>query len=129
MGPIEGAVLLPGSEAPTLSTPGWRYPAGLAQVGGGGSTRLARAYYMQRDYQRAVEMYRGYLNENPHSGGAVREELAWVYVESGQYRSARNEYRTALGDYQNDLDRGHNVEAARHGVRTCESALQALESH
>ncbi|UCC67302.1 MAG: tetratricopeptide repeat protein, partial [Armatimonadota bacterium] len=129
MGPFEGAVPMAGSEAPTLSTPGWRYPAGLGQVPAGGSTRLARTYYMQGDYRQAVETYRGYLQENPNAGGAVREELAWVYVESGDYRSARNEYRTALDAYGNDLDRGHNVEAARHGVRTCESALSALESH
>jgi tetratricopeptide (TPR) repeat protein len=84
---------------------------------------------MQRDYRQAVETYRGYLHENPNAGGTVREELAWVYVESGDYQSARNEYRTALDAYGKDLDRGHNVEAARHGVRTCESAISALESH
>ncbi len=117
-----------GSEAPTLRTPGWRRPAGLTELGGGGSTRLARAYYIQGDYQRAAETYQGYLNENPGAGAAVREELAWVYVESGRYGNARNEYRTALNEYRSDMDRGHNVEAARHGARTCESALKALES-
>ena len=103
-------------------------PDGVAAVAGGGTTRLARSYYMGGDRQRAIEAYRGYLNENPAAGGAVREELAWVYLESGHYRSARNEYRTALSDYQQDLNRGHNAEAARHGVRTCESALRALET-
>ncbi len=127
--PIHGAVLLPGSAAPTLPTPGWRYPSGLAEVGGGGSSRLARAYYMQKDYQRAIETYRGYLNESPQAGAAVREELAWVYAESGQPRRAAREYDTALSQYRTDLNRGHNVEAARHGVRTCESALKALESN
>ncbi len=84
---------------------------------------------MQKDYQRAIETYRGYLSESPQAGAAVREELAWVYAESGQPRRAAREYDTALSQYRTDLNRGHNVEAARHGVRTCESALKALESN
>ncbi len=126
--PVEGAIPMPSWSPPVLNTPGWRYPDGVAAVAGGGTTRLARSYYMGGDRQGAIEAYRGYLNENPAAGGAVREELAWVYLESGDYRSARNEYRTALSDYQQDLNRGHNAEAARHGVRTCESALRALET-
>jgi len=100
----------------------------VAAVAGGETTRLARSYYMGGDNQQAIQAYRGYLNQNPAAGAAVREELAWVYLESGDHGSAHSEYRTALGEYQSDLDRGHNVEAARHGVRTCESALKALET-
>jgi tetratricopeptide (TPR) repeat protein len=126
--PIEGAVLLPTWAPPALSTPEWNYPDGVAAVAGGETTRLARSYYMGGDNQQAIQAYRGYLNQNPAAGAAVREELAWVYLESGDHGSAHSEYRTALGEYQSDLDRGHNVEAARHGVRTCESALKALET-
>jgi len=100
----------------------------VAAAAGGETTRLARSYYMGGDHQQAIQAYRGYLNQNPAAGGAVREELAWVYLESGDRGSAHSEYRTALGEYQRDLSRGHNVEAARHGVRTCESALKALET-
>ncbi|MCJ7822298.1 MAG: hypothetical protein MUQ26_04335, partial [Armatimonadetes bacterium] len=92
------------------------------------TTRLARSYYMGGENQQAIQAYRGYLNQTPAAGAGVREELAWVYLDSGDYGSAHGEYRTALGEYQRDLNRGHNVEAARHGVRTCESALKALET-
>ena len=111
-----------------MSTPGWRQPYGMAQLMGGSSPRLARNYYFQGEYRRAIETYRGYLNEYPDAGAEPREELAWVYTEAGDYHSARQEYRVALDQYEADLDRGHNVEAARHGVRSCESAIKALES-
>jgi len=127
--PMQGAVLMPGTRAPAIRTPGGRYGSGLSQARWGGSPRVAQAYYAQGQYQRAIEAYKGYLRVNPNAGGAPREELAWVYVESGDYGSARREYRTALGQYREDLSRGHNVEAAKHGARTCESAVQALENN
>jgi tetratricopeptide (TPR) repeat protein len=127
--PMQGAVLMAGTRAPAIRTPGGRYGSGLSQAGWGSSPRVAQAYYAQGQYQRAIEAYRGYLRQNPNAGGAPREELAWVYMESGDYGNAGREYRTALGQYRDDLSRGHNVEAAKHGARTCESAVRALESN
>jgi len=125
-GPVEGAVPYRYAGPPTVGTPGWVYPAGY-----GAAPRRApaqgRNYYFQGDYQRSVEAYRAYLSQYPQQA-APREELAWVYTETGEYQSARQEYRAALGQYQEDLARGHNVEEARHGVRTCESAIRALEA-
>ena len=127
--PIQGAVLMPGTRAPAIRTPGGQYGSGLLQAGWGSSQRVAQAYYAQGQYQQSIEAYRRYLRQNPNAGGAPREELAWVYLESGDYGSARREYGAALGQYQEDLRRGHNVEAAKHGARTCESAVRALESN
>jgi len=125
-GPVEGAVPYRYAGPPTVGTPGWVYPAGY-----GAAPRRApaqgRNYYFQGDYQRSVEAYRAYLSQYPQQA-APREELAWVYTETGEYQSARQEYRAALGQYQEDLASGHNVEEARHGVRTCESAIRALEA-
>ena len=126
--PVEGAVLVRSVGTPAVSTPGWRYRSSAAEVSVGRSPRVARDYYFQGNYQRAIESYRGYLVENPGAGAASREELAWVYTQAGDYKSARQEYQVALDQNRSDLNRGHNVEAARHGARTCESAINALET-
>jgi len=126
--PFEGAELVGGIQQPPVRLPtGGPAPAG-APLGAGASPQLARGYYFQGNYQRAIEAYQAYLAQNPGAGAAPREELAWVYTEAGDAQRATRAYRSALGSYQEDLARGHNVEAARHGVRTCESALKALES-
>lgn len=122
--PIEGAIPYRSNQSPAVRTQeGYAPRAG----GGAGATGAARVYYLQGDYQRAVNAYRGYVASNPQAP-APREELAWVYTQAGNYNSAKQEYRTALDQYRAELDRGHNVEAARHGVRTCESAIRALET-
>ncbi|MFB3881987.1 MAG: tetratricopeptide repeat protein [Armatimonadota bacterium] len=121
--PVEGAV--PSRGAPTVTTPGWVYPTRYAA--GAATPAPARQYYFEGDYRRAIESYRGYLSQNPQAA-EPREELAWVYTEAGDYGSATQEYRAALNQYRQQLERGHNVEAARHGVRTCESAIRALET-
>lgn len=127
MPPVEGAVPYTAAGPPTVSTPGWGPTTGLVPVGARLNADLARRYYLQGDHQRAIAVYEHYLRQNPDASAAPREELAWVYAQAGQRESARGEYRAALSRYQEDLSRGHNVEAARHGVRTCESALAALE--
>jgi tetratricopeptide (TPR) repeat protein len=125
--PIQGAVRVRARGAPTVNTPSWRYPSGVTSVPGAAVPRLARNYYFQRNYQASIEAYRGYLATNPQAP-APRQELAWVYMESGDRQTARQQYGIALDQYQSDLSRGHNVEAARHGARTCESAINALEA-
>lgn len=127
MPPMRGAVPVRGTGAPTVSTPGWRYPAGAGWAEGAAAQRLARNYYFQGNYQASIDAYRGYLAQNPRAP-EPREELAWVYTEAGDHGTAREQYRIALDEYRSDLDRGHNVEAARHGARTCESAINALEA-
>ena len=124
--PVQGAIPYRGAGAPTVSTPTWVYPTQYA-AGQGGVAAPARNYYFQGDYQRAIETYRGYLAQNPQAA-EPRQELAWVYTQSGDYQQARQEYSAALNQYQSELQRGHNIEAAKHGVRTCESAIRALES-
>ena len=94
----------------------------------GGGTQTARDYYLQGDYQRAATTYQTYLNQHPGAGGAPKEELGWVYLQMGERDRAQQAYRGALDSYQADLERGHNTEAARHGLRTCESAIKALEA-
>ena len=111
---------------PTVNTPAFVSPARYApaQYAAPGP---ARNYYFQGDYRRAIQSYQGYLAQNPQAA-EPREELAWVYTQSGNYQQAQQEYRAALNQYQVELQRGHNVEAAKHGVRTCESAIRALET-
>jgi tetratricopeptide (TPR) repeat protein len=126
---VQGAVLVRDTAGPTVQTPRWQYPSGVGQVGADVSTtRVARSYYFAGDYQRAIESYRGYIVENPDAGAAPREELAWVYAESGDHASATREYQTALDQNEADLRSGRNVGSARHGARTCESAIKALET-
>ena len=125
--PIRGAIPVRGAGAPTVTTPGWLYPAGAASVPGAAGTRLARNYYFQGNYQASIDAYRGYLAKNPRAP-EPREELAWVYTEAGDQGAAREQYRIALNEYRADRDRGHNIEAARHGASTCESAINALEA-
>jgi len=110
-----------------VSTPGWRYPSAAASVPGAPVSRLARDFYFQQNYVASIDAYRGYLSQNP-AAAESREELAWVYTMSGEQQNARQEYQAALNQYQADLARGHNVESARHGARTCESAIKALET-
>ncbi len=96
--------------------------------GAGWSPQSGRDYYLQGDYSRAAQTYRNYLTTAPSAGGAPREELGWVYLQMGQRDLATQQYKDALSNYRDDLRRGNNVEAARHGVRTCQSAIRALET-
>jgi tetratricopeptide (TPR) repeat protein len=125
--PVEGAVRVWSVGPTTVTTPEWAAgsaPSGAATVI---SPETGRRYYFQRDYRRAITAYETYLAGDPTAGAAAREELAWVYTQAGERERATQEYGTALSEYRTDLDRGHNVEASRHGVRTCESAIKALE--
>ena len=115
------------ASTPVVRMPTWR-SSNLATVAAGQSPRPARDYYLQGSSQRSIQAYETYLARNPQAGAGPREELAWVYADSGYTTSAVREYRTALSQYRSDLDRQHNVEAAKHGVRTCESAVDALET-
>jgi tetratricopeptide (TPR) repeat protein len=122
--PFAGAVRVYSATPPTVASPGWQ--------GGGAPFRgvspdAGRNYYFQGDYQRAIDAYQAYMYQNPNAGADTREELAWVYTEAGDRNRANQQYRIALDEYQSDLSRGLNVEAARHGARTCDSALKALE--
>jgi tetratricopeptide (TPR) repeat protein len=112
---------------PTLKTPGWRYSAGGQVIGNVGTERLARDHYYQGHYQASINAYQGYLRRNPGATGA-RQDLAWVYAEAGETQTARQQYQVALDQYREDLRRGDNVGSAQHGERTCESAINALET-
>ncbi len=126
-GPFLGAVPMTGAGPPTVGTPVWGRPAGPVMPARA-YTQAARDYYFQGNYQQSIAAYQSYLAQNPRAGAAPREELAWVYTEAGDRQRATQQYHQALDQYQSDFNRGHNVEAARHGVRTCESALRALQA-
>lgn len=126
--PIFGGISLVGQGPPTVSSPGWPGASGLVPVGARLSPQLARTYYLQGQREQAIAVYQDYIYRNPNAGAGTHEELAWVYAEVGDRQRSALEYRWALDRYREDLSRGHNVEAARHGVRTCESALRALET-
>ncbi len=121
--PVVGAVPYTGRATPVVSTPGWS-PSEVVTS----SPQTGRSYYLQGDYQRAADTYQTYIEQHPSAGGATREELAWVYMEMGSRGQALQHYRDAANSYQSDLERGHNAEAAKHGLRTCESAIRALQA-
>lgn len=125
--PFAGAARVRTASTPVVSTPTWR-SSDLATVAAGRSPGPARDFYLQGSSHRSIQAYESYIAQNAQAGAAPHEELAWVYADSGYTSSAIREYRTALSQYRSDLDRQHNVEAARHGVRTCESAVDALET-
>ncbi len=124
--PISGAV--PYQGVPVVSTPSMGPPEGMARLQAQAVRQRARDYYFSGDYQRSIRAYQDYLAQRVDAGPQPREELAWVYVEAGSKQQALSEYRTALAQYRRDLQRGHNVEAARHGIRTCQAAIKALQS-
>ena len=121
-----GAAMATGGATPYQGAP--VVAGGSWTPGGGWSAQSGREYYLQGDYQQAANSYRSYLTNNPAAGGAPREELAWVYMQMGERNLATQEYRNALSNYQSDIERGHDLEAARHGVRTCQSAIRALQA-
>lgn len=125
--PFARSARMPRRATPTIATPGRRISPGLVPRGYAVNPGLGRDYYFQGDYQRAAEVYEAYLYENPVNAAPVREELGWVYLESGDYNRAATQYQAAHTEYRADLNRGHNVEAARHGLRTCDSALDVLD--
>jgi len=125
--PFANAARVRAASSPVVRMPTWR-SSNLATVAAGRSPRPARDYYLQGNSHRSIQAYETYIARNPQAGAAPHEELAWVYADSGYTGSAVQEYRTALSQYRTDLDRQHNVEAAKHGVRTCESAVDALET-
>lgn len=118
--PLAGAEPYRGT--PVVSGAPWAAP------GGGESQQSARDYYLQGDYQRAATTYQQYIAQHPSAGSATREELGWVYMQMGERDRAEQQYREALAGYQAEVGRGHNTEAARHGLRTCQSAIRALEA-
>jgi len=120
------ASIAPYQGTPVVRTPGLR-GAPVAPTAGP-TPQVGRDYYFQGDYNRAIQAYQGYLAGHPTAGAAPREELAWVYARAGDDSRALAQYQDALNQYQSDVQRGHNVEAARHGTRTCESAIRALEA-
>jgi tetratricopeptide (TPR) repeat protein len=118
--PMSGAVLYTG--APVVR--GGPSPAGMMTVA---APEKARDYYLQGDYRSAAQTYQVYLSQHPGAGGAPREELGWVYLQLGDREQAFQSYREARDSYQLDLTRGRNTEAARYGLRTCQSAIKALQ--
>jgi len=125
--PFARSQRIPRRMTPRVGTPRRRTSPGLVPRGTVLNPGLGRNYYFRGDYQRAAEVYEAYLYENPVNAAPVREELGWVYLESGDYNGATEQYRAAHTEYRTDLARGHNVEAARHGLRTCDSALDVLD--
>ena len=125
--PFARSVRIPRRMTPRVGTPRQRTSPGLVPRGTVANPGLGRNYYFQGDYQRAAEVYEAYLYETPVNAAPVREELGWVYLESGDYKGAVQQYQAAHSEYRTDLDRGHNVEAAKHGLRTCDSALDVLD--
>jgi hypothetical protein len=118
--PMSGAVMYTG--APVIR--GGPSPAGMMTVA---APETARDYYLQGDYRSAAQTYQVYLSQHPGAGGAPREELAWVYLQLGDRERAFQSYREARDSYQLDLTRGRNTEAASYGLRTCQSAIRALQ--
>ena len=118
--PMTGAVEYGG--VPVVGSGAWSPPAA------GWSAQAGRDYFLQGDYARAAQTYRTYLERTPAAGGGPREELGWVYMQMGERDLATQQYQQALSSYEYDVQRGHNVEAARHGLRTCQSAIRALET-
>ncbi len=90
------------------------------------SQQVARAYYFQRDYSKAIQAYEDLLSERPDSRATVREELAWCYYQTTRTEDAIAQYRSALAAYQRELGAPETRDEAEHGIRTCQAALKAL---
>ena len=87
---------------------------------------MARAYYFQRDYPKAIEAYEGVVESRPQVRAHVREELAWCYYQAGRVSDAVAQYRSALAAYEKEREREETRQDAEHGIRTCQATLKAL---
>jgi tetratricopeptide (TPR) repeat protein len=111
-----------------VSSPVPRAGPGVIPAGTFASPQLAQAYYFNREYDKAVQVYQQLVASAPSPAPQLREELAWVYHEAGETGRATETYRAALASYRALAASGEGSEAAAHGIRTCEAALRALES-
>ena len=90
------------------------------------SQEIARAYYFQRDYPKAIESYEQLLADKPDARAHVREELGWCYYQMNRTGDSVAQYRSALSAYEKERARPETREEAEHGMRTCQAALRAL---
>lgn len=92
------------------------------------SQEIARAYYFQRDYPKAIEAYERLVESRPQVRAHVREELAWCYYQAGREADAVAQYRSALAAYEKEREQEETRQDAEHGIRTCQAALKALQA-
>jgi len=87
---------------------------------------IARRHQMAGNYREAIAAYEQALPTAP-SPGEVHQQIAICYLRLGEKANARAHFQQAIQAYQEQIQRGHQVEAAREGIRACEQGLKLCE--
>jgi len=88
----------------------------------------ARERYLQGDLGGAIRAYESVVAERSGATPHNYQELGWLYYQAGRSDEAAAAYRESLRRYQQEISAGHDVDAARHGIRTAEAALKVIET-
>ena len=87
---------------------------------------MARRHQMAGNYREAIAAYEQALPTAP-SPGEVHQQIAICYLRLGEKANARAHFQQAIQAYQEQIQRGQQVEAAREGIRACEQGLKLCE--
>jgi len=86
----------------------------------------ARIRYFQGDTPGAVRVYERVIARG-RAAPEVYQEMGWLYYKERRTAEAAGAYRESLKRHREQLESGQDVQAALHGIRTCEAALSVLE--
>ncbi len=87
---------------------------------------IARRHQMAGNYREAIAAYEQAL-PTASSPGEVHQQIAICYLRLGEKANARAHFQQAIQAYQEQIQRGQQVEAAREGIRACEQGLKLCE--
>ncbi len=87
---------------------------------------VARRHQMAGNYREAIRYYEQALPTAP-SQGEVHQQIAICYLRLDDKANARAHFQLAIQAYQQEIQRGTNVDAAREGIRACEQGLKLCE--
>ena len=72
---------------------------------------------------QAIQNLTSSLNSNASDSGFRLQQRAGLFLERGDYGRAIDDFQAAISAYQDQIERGENVSAARSGLRSARSGL------
>lgn len=74
---------------------------------------------------QAVNRITAAINSNPGDAGFRYQQRATLFLDRGDYTRAADDFQAAISAYNAQIERGEQVDAARAGLRTARSGLNA----